>query len=313
MGLLVRGKWVDRWPESEKPDGRFVRPQTQFRQRVSADGSTGFPAEAGRYHLYVAHACPWAHRAIIFRKLKRLEGAISLSYVEPLMLENGWTFGEGGDPLYGSRHLYELYIRAKPDYTGRATVPVLWDKQRETIVCNESAEIIRMLNREFDAFGAAELDFCPEPLRPAIDEVNAYVYENVNNGVYKAGFAVSQQAYEQAVDALFARLDWLEERLSKQRFLVGDQITEADIRLFTTLVRFDAVYYGHFKCNLRRIVDYPNLWGYARDLYQRPGFGDTVNFDHIKRHYYMTHDAINPTRIVPKGPIVDWNSPHGRG
>lgn len=313
MGLLVRGKWVDRWPESEKPDGRFVRPQTQFRQRVSADGSTGFPAEAGRYHLYVAHACPWAHRAIIFRKLKRLEGAISLSYVEPLMLENGWTFGEGGDPLYGSRHLYELYIRAKPDYTGRATVPVLWDKQRETIVCNESAEIIRMLNREFDAFGAAELDFCPEPLRPAIDEVNAYVYENVNNGVYKAGFAARQDAYDEAFDALFAALDALDERLGRRRYLVGDRITEADWRLFTTLVRFDVVYYGHFKCNKRRIADYPHLSGYLRELYQHPGVAETVDFPKIKLHYYGSHRTVNPTGIVPKGPEIDLMAPHGRG
>ena len=312
MGLLVDGKWVDRWYDTDETGGRFRRPETQFRGRVTADGSSGFPAEAGRYHLYVAHACPWAHRTIIFRKLKRLEEAISLSYVEPLMLEHGWTFGPGGDPLHGSRHLHEVYTRARADYTGRVTVPVLWDKQRETIVCNESAEIIRMLNSEFDALGDATLDFHPSALRAEIDEVNGFVYERVNNGVYKAGFATSQQAYEEAFDALFGALDELDARLGDRRWLVGGQATEADWRLFTTLVRFDAVYHGHFKCNQRRVVDYPHLSGYLRDLYQWPGVAETVDFAKIKQHYYGSHRNVNPTGIVPKGPKLDLMAPHGR-
>lgn len=300
------------------PDGAFVRQAYTIRERFSADGSTGFPAEAGRYHLYVCYACPWAHRAIIVRSLLGLEDVISMSAVDPIRDERGWAFRDGPgyskDPINNFAFLSEAYLQTDPNYTGRYTVPCIWDRATQRLVTNNYPYITLDFETEFKAFhreGAPDL--YPEALRDEIDAINEVIYEDVNNGVYKAGFAVSQQAYEQAVDALFARLDWLEERLSKQRFLVGDQITEADIRLFTTLVRFDAVYYGHFKCNLRRIVDYPNLWGYARDLYQRPGFGDTVNFDHIKRHYYMTHDAINPTRIVPKGPIVDWNSPHGRG
>jgi Predicted glutathione S-transferase len=299
------------------PDGAFVRQAYTIRGRFSADGSTGFPAEAGRYHLYVCYACPWAHRAIIVRSLLGLEDVISMSAVDPIRDERGWAFRDGPgyskDPINNFAFLSEAYLQTDPNYTGRYTVPCIWDRATQRLVTNNYPYITLDFETEFKAFhrpGAPDL--YPEALRDEIDAINEVIYEDVNNGVYKAGFAVSQQAYEQAVDALFARLDWLEERLSKQRFLVGDQITEADIRLFTTLVRFDAVYYGHFKCNLRRIVDYPNLWGYARDLYQRPGFGDTVNFDHIKRHYYMTHDAINPTRIVPKGPIVDWNSPHGR-
>jgi putative glutathione S-transferase len=312
MGVLVEGKWVDRWYDTKKSGGRFQRPETQFRGRITADGSSGFPAEAGRYHLYVAHACPWAHRTIIFRKLKRLEEAISLSFVEPLMLEQGWEFGPGGDPLYGSRRLHEIYTRARPDYSGRASVPVLWDKRREIIVCNESAEIIRMLNSEFDALGDAELDFYPPALRAEIDEVNGWVYESVNNGVYKAGFATSQEAYEEAFDALFETLDRLDGRLAKRRWLVGDRITEADWRLFTTLVRFDAVYFGHFKCNERRIADYANLSGYLRELYQWPGVAETVDFAKIKQHYYGSHRNVNPTGIVPKGPTLDLAAPHGR-
>jgi len=312
MGLLVEGRWVDRWYETDKSGGRFQRPETVFRDRVTADGASGFPAEAGRYHLYVAHACPWAHRTILFRKLKRLEQAISLSFVEPLMLEGGWTFGPGGDPLHGSRFLHEIYTRAKADYTGRVTVPVLWDRVRETIVSNESAEIIRMLNGAFDAFGDAELDFYPPALRAEIDAVNARVYERVNNGVYRAGFATSQDAYEEAFDALFATLDELDARLGERRWLVGGRITEADWRLFTTLVRFDAVYVGHFKCNRRRIADYPHLSGYLRELYQQPGVAETVDFARIKQHYYGSHRNVNPTGIVPKGPELALMAPHGR-
>lgn len=312
MGLLVEGRWVDRWYETDRSGGRFQRPETAFRDRVSADGASGFPAEAGRYHLYVAHACPWAHRTIVFRKLKRLEQAISLSFVEPLMLEHGWEFGAGGDPLHGSRYLHEIYTRAKADYTGRVSVPVLWDRTRETIVSNESAEIIRMLNREFDAFGDAELDFYPPALRAEIDAVNARVYERVNNGVYRAGFATSQEAYEEAFDALFATLDELDARLGGRRWLVGGRITEADWRLFTTLVRFDAVYFGHFKCNKRRIADYAHLSGYLRELYQQPGVAETVDFARIKQHYYGSHRKVNPTGIVPKGPELDLMAPHGR-
>lgn len=299
-------------------EGAFVRQAYTIRGRFSADGSTEFPAEAGRYHLYVCYACPWAHRAIIVRSLLGLEDVISMSAVDPIRDERGWAFREGpgysGDPINNFAFLSEAYLKTDPNYSGRHTVPCIWDRASQRLVTNNYPYITLDFETEFKAFhreGAPDL--YPEALREEIDAVNAVVYEDVNNGVYKAGFSVTQEAYEQAVDALFARLDWLEERLGQQRFLVGDQITEADIRLFTTLVRFDAVYHGHFKCNLRRIVDYPNLWGYARDLYQRPGFGETVNFDHIKRHYYATHDAINPTRIVPKGPIVDWNSPHGRG
>jgi putative glutathione S-transferase len=312
MGLLVEGKWADRWYDTKESGGRFQRPETQFRGRVTADGSSGFPAEAGRYHLYVADACPWAHRTVIFRKLKRLEQAISLSFVEPLMLEHGWTFAPGSDPLYGSRFLHEVYTRARADYTGRVTVPALWDKRRETVVCNESAEIIRMLNSEFDALGDASLDFYPPTLRSEIDELNATVYDRVNNGVYKAGFATSQEAYDEAFDALFEALDRLDARLGAQRWLAGDQATEADWRLFTTLVRFDAVYFGHFKCNERRIVDYPNLSGYLRELYQWPGVAETVDFAKIKQHYYGSHRNVNPTGIVPKGPQLDLTAPHGR-
>ena len=298
--------------------GAFVRQAYSIRDRITADGSSGFPAEAGRYHLYVSLACPWAHRAIIVRRLLGLEDVISMSVVDPIRDERGWAFRDGpgytADPVNGFEFLSEAYLATNPEYTGRYTVPCIWDRETGRLVTNNYPDITIEFETQFTAFQRPDApELYPEALRDEIDRVNAVVYEDVNNGVYKAGFAVAQAAYEEAVDALFRRLDWLEQRLSQQRFLVGNQITEADIRLFTTLVRFDAVYYGHFKCNIRRLVDYPNLWNYARDLYQRPGFGDTVNFDHIKRHYYMTHPQINPNRIVPKGPIVDWNAPHDRG
>jgi glutathionyl-hydroquinone reductase len=316
MGMLVDGEWKDVWYDTKSSGGRFERQATKFRERVTADGSSGFPAEAGRYHLYVALACPWAHRTLVFRKLKRLEQAISISVVDPFMGENGWEFHEGPgripDTVNGFRHLHQVYTAAKPDYSGRVTVPVLWDRTRRTIVNNESAEIIRMLNTEFDAFGDASLDFYPPDLRAEIDAVNESVYETVNNGVYRAGFATTQEAYEEAFDALFATLDRLESRLAERRWLCGSRQTEADWRLFTTLVRFDAVYHGHFKCNRNRIVDFPNLWGYLRDLYQTPGVAETVDFDHIKQHYYRSHASVNPTRIVPKGPALDFTTPHGR-
>jgi len=322
MGLLVDGKWQDKWYDTDKTGGRFERSASQFRNWVTADGSPGpsgsggFQAEPGRYHLYVSLACPWAHRTLIFRKLKGLEAMIDVSVVHWHMAEEGWTFEPGeaatGDRLYGLQRMHEVYTKAEPDYSGRVTVPVLWDKQRATVASNESAEIIRMFNSAFDAVGAAPGDFYPAELRAEIDAVNARVYDTVNNGVYKSGFATTQEAYEEAVTALFASLDWLEERLSDQRYLVGDRLTEADWRLFTTLVRFDPVYVGHFKCNLRRIVDYPALWAYTRELYQYPGIAETVNFHHIKHHYYGSHGTINPTGVVPMGPLIDYKAPHGR-
>ena len=316
MGLLVEGKWRDEWYDTESSGGRFVRKDSAFRDRVSADGSSGFPAEAGRYHLYVSLACPWAHRTLILRKLKALEAAISLSVVDPLMAEQGWAFGDASaglaDTLNGARYLHEIYTKARSDYTGRVTVPVLWDKQRGTIVNNESAELLRMFNSEFDAFGDASVDYSPPELRDEIDAVNTRVYDDVNNGVYKCGFATTQEAYDEAFAVLFAALDWMEERLGGQRYLVGDRITEADWRLFTTLVRFDAVYVGHFKCNLRRIGDYANLSSYLRELYQVPGVADTVDFPHIKQHYYRSHATINPTWVVPLGPELNLAAPHDR-
>jgi glutathionyl-hydroquinone reductase len=304
-------------PTETSASGAFVRQAYTIRDRISADGASGFPAEAGRYHLYVSLACPWAHRAVIVRRLLGLEDVISLSVVDPIRDERGWAFREGPgyshDPVNGFQFLSEAYLRTDPHYTGRYTVPCLWDRVTGRLVTNNYPDITIDFETQFSAFhkpGAPNL--YPAELRNEIDEVNALVYEDVNNGVYKAGFATTQAAYEEAVTALFARLDWLEARLATQRYLVGTQLTEADIRLFTTLARFDAVYHGHFKCNLRRLVDYPNLWAYARDLYQRPGFGDTVDFDHIKRHYYMTHDKLNPSRIVPKGPLVAWHAPHRR-
>jgi putative glutathione S-transferase len=305
------------FPAETTADGAFVRQKYRFRDRITADGSSGYRAEPGRYHLYVSLACPWAHRAIIVRKLLGLEEAVSMSVLDPIRDEKGWAFrdgaGHGADPVCGFAYLSEPYLRTDPTFTGRVTVPALWDRVSERIVTNNYPDLTIDFETQFTAFhrpGAPEL--YPVHLRAEIDEVNGVVYEDVNNGVYRAGFATSQAMYESAVSALFARLDWLEERLATQRFLVAGQLTEADVRLFTTLVRFDAVYVGHFKCNLRRLVDYPNLWGYARDLHQRPGFGETVNFDHIKRHYYMTHDQLNPTRIVPAGPLVDWSAPHDR-
>ena len=303
-------------------DGEFVRTTSGFRNWVTADGSAGpsgsagFQAEPGRYHLYISHACPWAHRTMIFRELKGLEDDISVSVVHPLMPAESWVFGEypgsTEDHLFGAKFLYEIYERVEPGFSKLVTVPVLWDKQRQTIVNNESSEIIRMLNSAFDGFGNAELDFYPTELRNEIDEINQRVYENVNNGVYRAGFATSQKAYDAAFERLFSTLDELEERLSSQRYLVGDQITEADWRLFTTLVRFDAVYYNHFKTNKKRLIEYPNLWGYTRELYQIPGVADTVNMDHIKTHYFASHLSINPTGIVPRGPDIDFLAPHRR-
>lgn len=322
MGLLVEGKWQDQWYDTKSSGGRFQREDAGFRNWVTADGSAGpsgvggFKAEPNRYHLYVSLACPWAHRTTIYRKLKGLEDMVSLSVVHPFMGDKGWTFaaGEGviADPLHDADYAYEIYVAAKPDYTGRVTVPILWDKKTNTIVSNESSEIIRMFNTAFDEVGARAGNFLPVEKLAEIDEINDRVYTAVNNGVYKAGFATTQAAYEEAVTALFEALDMLEARLSQQRYLVGQTITEADWRLFTTLVRFDSVYFGHFKCNIRRIVDYPNLWGYLRELYQVPGVAETVNMTHIKQHYYGSHANINPTRIVPVGPAIDFHSPHQR-
>ena len=322
MGLLVDGEWRDQWYDTKATGGRFKRDISRFRNWVTADGragptgASGFEARPDRYHLYVSYACPWAHRTLIFRKLKGLEDMIPVSVVHWYMAENGWTFADGDgvvpDPIHGADYMYQVYQAADASYTGRVTVPVLWDKEKQTIVSNESADIIRMLNSAFDGIGATEGDYYPEPLREEIDEINARVYSTVNNGVYKAGFATSQEAYEEAVEPLFESLEWLDGRLSTQRYLLGDRITEADWRLFTTLVRFDAVYHGHFKCNRRRIVDFENLWPYVRDLYQVPGVADTVHMDHIKSHYYGSHDTINPTRIVPVGPDIDYSEPHGR-
>ncbi len=323
LGLLERGDWRQEDGPLHTKDGRFVRPPTTYRNFVTADGSPGptgeggFPAAAGRYHLYVSLACPWAHRTLIFRKLKKLENVISFSVVEPILGKTGWEFGTGPgatlDTVNGKATLADIYLITNPHYSGRVTVPVLWDKKRRVIVNNESSEIIRMLNSAFDAFTDVHTDYYPAELRAEIDRINDIVYPNVNNGVYRAGFATTQAAYEEAARTVFATLDQIEERLSRQRYLVGRQITEADWRLFTTLVRFDAVYYSHFKCNLRRIVDYPNLWNYLRDLYQVPGVADTVSLDHIKRHYYGSHRFVNPTGIVPIGPLIDFTKPHDRG
>ena len=322
MGLLVDGEWRDQWYDTKSTGGRFKRDISRFRNWVTADGragpsgASGFQAEAGRYHLYVSYACPWAHRTLIFRKIKGLEDHISVSVVHWYMAENGWTFADGDgvvpDPIHDADYMYQVYQAADSSYTGRVTVPVLWDKTKNTIVSNESADIIRMFNSAFDGIGATEGDYYPEPLREEIDDINARVYDTVNNGVYKAGFATTQEAYEEAVEPLFESLQWLDSRLSTRRYLLGDRITEADWRLFTTLLRFDPVYVGHFKCNRRRIVDFENLWPYVRDLYQVPGVADTVHMNHIKSHYYASHDTINPTRIVPVGPDIDYSAPHGR-
>ncbi|HET9679750.1 MAG TPA: glutathione S-transferase family protein [Gammaproteobacteria bacterium] len=307
MGRLVNGEWTTQWYDTEKTGGKFVREDSNFRHWITPDGEgDSFKAEPGRYHLYVSWACPWAHRTLIFRKLKKLEDVIDVSVVHWFMGDDGWTFkeedGATGDTLYGKSCLHEIYTLAKPDYTGRVVVPVLWDKQNRTIVNNESADIIRILNSAFDEWGDADVDFYPVTLRDEIDAINQQVYHNVNNGVYKAGFATSQAAYEEAVKTLFDTLDMLENRLAKQDWLVGGQITEADWRLFTTLVRFDAVYYSHFKCNLRRIRDYPHLHAYLERLYAIPDVAQTVHMDHIKNHYYGSHPTINPTGIVPLGP-----------
>jgi putative glutathione S-transferase len=328
MGVLIDGVWHEQEPESAKadsarPSGRFERAQTAFRNWVTPDGrpgptgSDGFSAAPGRYHLYVSLACPWAHRALIMRALKGLEQIIPVSVTHWLMADQGWTFapGEGviPDPLFNSRYLHEIYTRADAHYTGRTSVPVLWDQHTQTIVNNESSEIIRMLNSAFDAVGARPGDYYPKERREEIDALNERIYDIVNNGVYKAGFATTQAAYEDAVAPLFETLDWLEELLAHSRFLCDDILTEADIRLFTTLVRFDSVYHGHFKCNVRRLTDYRNLWAYTRDIFQTPGIAATVNLDHIKRHYYQSHKGINPTGIVPAGPLLDFDEPAERG
>lgn len=323
MGLLVNGQWQDKWYDTDNNQGEFKREAAQLRNWVTADGSAGesgdagFKAEKDRYHLYVSLACPWAHRTLIFRHLKGLEDYISVSVVSPDMLEHGWTFDKDnhstGDALFNTDYLHQIYTRNKPDYSGRVTVPVLWDKKSQRIVSNESAEIIRMFNSAFNDLTGNERDFYPASLRTEIDEINDLVYNNINNGVYRAGFATTQEAYEDAYDHLFAALDKIELRLTDNRYLVGDTLTEADWRLFTTLIRFDSVYVGHFKCNLRTIESYPAISNYLRELYQTEGVSKTVDFYHIKRHYYFSHTMINPTQIVPKGPAIDYSRPHNRG
>ncbi len=323
MGLLVNGQWQDKWYDTDNNQGEFKREAAQLRNWVTADGSAGqsgdagFKAEKDRYHLYVSLACPWAHRTLIFRHLKGLEDYISVSVVSPDMLEHGWTFDKDnhstGDALFDSEFMHQIYTRNKADYSGRVTVPVLWDKKTQRIVSNESAEIIRMFNSAFNSLTGNERDFYPQSLRSEIDEVNELVYHNINNGVYRAGFATTQEAYTEAFDDLFAALDKIEQRLSANRYLVGDTLTEADWRLFTTLIRFDSVYVGHFKCNLRTIESYPAISNYLRELYQIEGVSKTVDFYHIKRHYYFSHTMINPTQVVPKGPDIDYARSHNRG
>jgi putative glutathione S-transferase len=324
MGQLINGEWQTGWYDTKASKGAFVRSTSGFRNWITFDGRAGpsgdegFAAESGRYHLYVSYACPWAHRTLIFRTLKGLEDHITVSAVHPDMGDDGWTFDPDypeatGDTLYDLPFMRDIYTKADPSVSGRVTVPVLWDKKRETIVSNESAEIIRMFNSAFDALTGNEEDFWPETLRDDIEPINARIYDTLNNGVYKAGFATSQEAYDKAVYPLFDTLDWLDERLDANRYLMGDILTEADWRLFTTLIRFDLVYHLHFKCNRKRIIDYPNLWGYLRELFQWPGVKETVNFDHIVRHYHMSHDSVNPHRIVPINPVLDFEAPHGRG
>ncbi|MGS0680751.1 glutathione S-transferase family protein [Shewanella sp. 125m-7] len=331
MGLLQNGRWVDRWYSTKESDGKFQRQESSFRHWITRDGASlkgaesSFKAEKDRYHLYASLACPWAHRTLIFRKLKGLEDFISVSIVEPHMLSNGWEFagdkqselaqhidGADKDTLNHTDFLYQLYQKAQANYNGRVSVPVLWDKQTQTIVSNESSEIIRMFNSEFNHLTGNKDDFYPAHLRDQIDELNEFIYQAINNGVYRAGFATTQTAYNEAYDELFNALDKIELILEDKRYLTGAKITEADLRLFTTLIRFDAVYVGHFKTNKKRIIDYPNLQGYVKDIYQLPGIAETVNFEHIKQHYYFSHDTINPTRIVPNGPDLDLTSPHGR-
>lgn len=324
MGLLVDGVWKDQWYDTKSTGGIFKRQDAKFRNWITADGSAGpsgddgFKADSGRYHLYVSYACPWAHRALIFRVLKGLEPHIGVSAVHPDMLSEGWTFdlddnGATGDTLYGSGFARDIYTRANAKFTGRVTVPILWDKERKTIVSNESSEIIRMFNSAFNLITGNNDDYWPEEMREEIAPVNDRIYDTLNNGVYKSGFATTQEAYDAAVVPLFETLDWIEARLSKGRYLMGDTLTEADWRLFTTLVRFDLVYHLHFKCNKKRIIDYRNIWGYTRELFQIPGVADTVNFDHIVRHYHYSHESINPNRIIPINPDLDFMAPHGRG
>ncbi|MEL6641611.1 MAG: glutathione S-transferase family protein [Pseudomonadota bacterium] len=324
MGQLVNGVWQDTWYDTKKSGGAFVRSTAKFRNWITADGSaglsgdSGFKAESGRYHLYVSYACPWAHRTMVFRALKGLEDHISFSAVHPDMLTDGWTFEKDGgaatgDTLYGLPFARDIYTKAMPDVSGRVTVPILWDKERETIVSNESSEIIRMFNAAFDGVTGNSQDYYPAALHDVIGPINDRIYDTVNNGVYKSGFATTQEAYDAAVHPLFDSLDWIEGILANNRYLTGDQITEADWRLWTTLIRFDKVYHLHFKCNRKRIVDYPNLWGFTRELYQWPGVAQTVNFDHIVRHYHYSHETVNPHRIIPINPVIDFTLPHGRG
>ncbi len=324
MGLLIDGEWHDQWYDTKASGGAFVRSTAKFRNWITKDGSAGpsddggFPAQLGRYHLYVSHACPWAHRTLIFRALKGLEEHISVSVVHPDMLSDGWTFetdahGATGDTLYGLPFARDIYTKADPTISGRVTVPILWDKQRQTVVSNESSEIIRMFNSAFDELTGNTDDYWPEKMRESIEEVNVRIYDTINNGVYKSGFATTQNAYDDAVGPLFDSLEWVEQILSENRYLLGARLTEADWRLFTTLVRFDPVYYLHFKCNRKRIIDYPNLWAYTRELYQIKGVAETVNMQHIVRHYHYSHDTINPNRIIPTNPELDFLEPHRRG
>ncbi len=316
MGQLVDGEWHDTWYDTKKSGGRFVRSTSKFRNWITPDGE--FPAVRDRYHLYVSYACPWAHRTLIFREIKELSDLITVSVVHPDMLSDGWTLADDypratGDTLYGLPFLRDIYTKADPQISGRVTVPILWDKETETIVSSESSEIIRMFNSAFNDVTGNQDDFWPEKMRDAIEDVNQRIYDTLNNGVYRSGFATSQEAYDEAVTALFDTMDWLEGRLSSNRYLMGDRITEADWRLVPTLFRFDPVYHLHFKCNRKRLIDHPNLWDYARELYQWPGVKKTVNFDHIVRHYHYSHESINPHRIIPINPILDWDAPHNRG
>lgn len=323
MGLLIDGVWHDQWYDTKSSGGKFERAAAKFRNWITADGSAGpsgtegFMAQSGRYHLYVSYACPWAHRALIFRSLKGLQEHITISAVHPDMLGDGWTFqtdtnGATGDTLYDLPFARDIYTKANPGFSGRVTVPILWDKKSETIVSNESSEIIRMFNSAFNAITGNTNDYWPAPLRDEIEPINDRIYDTLNNGVYKSGFATTQEAYDAAVHPLFDTLDWLDARLATRRYLMGDTLTEADWRLFTTLVRFDPVYHLHFKCNRKRLADYPNLWAYTRDLYQVPGVSETVNMDHIVRHYHYSHESINPHRIIPINPQIDFEAPHGR-
>jgi putative glutathione S-transferase len=316
LGMLVEGKWTTEWTEQGKK-GEFNRMPTRFRDWVTADGSSSYQAGSNRYHLYVSLACPWAHRTLIMRSLKGLQEIISISIVDPFMGENGWKFsdypGTIPDSINQSEYLREVYVKANSEYTGRVTVPILWDKQNHTIINNESREIIRMLDCEFKDYSQSDLNLCPPEIKESVDQTIDAIYQPINNGVYRSGFASTQSAYEAAVTELFEHLDHWEKVLGKQRYLCGNDLTEADICMFTTLIRFDAVYHGHFKCNLRRIIDYPNLWNYLKDIYQYPGIAETCNLDHIKRHYYVSHSHINPTQVVPKGPILNLEESHNRG